>query len=105
MPKSTAPRKNMPKKEASPPSPPRLRIDPARLEEFLAARITVKDGVKICDVRDGFLWEAGGVQRFRIDIWFVEGEQKVIGASFFVHYDKVKKIVTDKTIERNLKNE
>lgn len=103
--KSTAPKKNMPQKQASPPPPPKPRIDPARLEEFLAARVTVKDGAKICDIQDGFLWETEGLQRYRINVWLQKDSgEKVIGASFFVHYDKNKKVITDKTIERKTEN-
>jgi hypothetical protein len=102
--KSTAPKKTMPQQEASPPSPPKPRIDPAPLEEFLAARVTVKEGAKIYDIRDGFLWEVEGVQRFRIDVWIEEGERKMIGSSFFVHYEKNKKVITDRTISKKSEN-
>lgn len=101
--KSTAPRKNMPQKQTSPP-PRKPRIDPARLEEFLASRVTVKEGAKIYDIRDGFLWEIDGLQRFRIDVWVEEGERRMIGSSFFVHYDKNKKVITDRTISKKSEN-
>lgn len=92
----------MPQKEIEPPPPPKPRIDPVRLEEFLSARVTVGQGAKIANITDGFLWESEGLQRYRINVWMLKdsGEQH-IGASFFVHYDKNKKIITDKTLEKS----
>jgi hypothetical protein len=78
------------------------------LDNFLAEEILVKEISNVSRIRDNFLWEKNNIQRFRINVWIeerVEGRycpKVYIKHSFFVHYNKETKQITDKTIEQTI---
>jgi len=66
-------------------------------------------GADIVKVRDAFLWSKGDVERHRLDIfeqYFPEGEgefcwtNRIGERSFFLHYHKAEKTITDRTLGR-----
>lgn len=81
------------------------------LKSFLDEHITLEDAVKVNQVVDGFLWEKGDIQRYRINVWmieYIEGmfcPRNYIGYSWFVHYNTSDKTLTDKTIAPKPKKE
>lgn len=105
------PTRKKPLQAAAKPEPPKPTIPNELLKAFLEERITTEDAVKVTQVVDGFLWEKGDIQRYRINVWMkepVEGmfcDRNYIGESWFVHYDKKNKTLTDKTIEPKPKQE
>lgn len=67
------------------------------------------DGANIVKIRDHFLWARGDVERHRVDIfekYEIEGEgefcwtNKVGERSYFLHYHKAEKTITDRTLGR-----
>ena len=78
------------------------------LSEFLDKEISVREIPNVTRIRDNFLWEKNGVQRFRINVWVeerIEGRycpKVYIKHSFFVQYNKESKQITDKTIEQTI---
>ena len=98
--------KAKPKKEhqhAEAPQSPKPTIPNEILKAFLDEKIATEDLPNITQVRDGFVWEKGGIERYRINAWMkrdVEGQychDNYIGYSWFVHYDLQTKTITDKT--------
>ena len=66
-------------------------------------------GVDIIKIRDSYLWSKGSIERHRLDLfekYEVEGEgefcwtNRIAERSFFLHYNKEKKTITDKTVGR-----
>lgn len=66
-------------------------------------------GVEIIKVRDHYLWSRGDVERHRVDVfekYEVEGEgefcwtNRIGERSYFLHYHKAEKTITDKTTGR-----
>lgn len=85
---------------------PKIAVDV--LESFLEEQVSLRDMINVKMVRDNFLWEKNGVQRYRINVW-VEEYQKgrycpkvYIKHSFFVRYTKKTKKIEDLTIEQTL---
>ena len=69
----------------------------------------VDTNVNIIKVRDALLWSNGDVERHRLDIfeqYFPEGEgefcwtNRIGERSFFLHYHKAEKTITDRTVGR-----
>ena len=69
----------------------------------------VDTDAKIVKIRDAFLWTKGDVERHRLDIfeqYFPEGEgefcwtNRIGERSFFLHYHKAEKTITDRTLGR-----
>jgi|TARA_B100002019_G_scaffold134778_1_gene116053 hypothetical protein len=67
------------------------------------------DGANIIKIRDHYLWSRGDVERHRVDVferYEVEGEgefcwtNKVGERSYFLHYHKAEKTITDRTTGR-----
>jgi hypothetical protein len=67
------------------------------------------DGANIVKIRDGYLWTKGDVERHRLDIfekYEIEGEgefcwtNRIGERSFFLHYNREKSTITDKTTGR-----
>tara|TARA_R110000823_G_scaffold213110_1_gene343079 strand:+ start:511 stop:813 length:303 start_codon:yes stop_codon:yes gene_type:complete len=77
------------------------------LNDFLEDKINISTLEDISKIRASFLWEVGGIERYRIDIWnkvYKEGNlypsTKIIH-SFFVYYYREKAKLVDKTTEKN----
>ena len=76
------------------------------LKAFLDRHVTVADTVNITQVTDGFLWEKGGIERYRVNVWMkrdVEGQychDNYIGYTWFLHYNREDQTLTDKTTGR-----
>jgi hypothetical protein len=68
------------------------------------------DGAEIVKIRDGYLWSNGNIERHRLDIfekYYPNGKtddfcwtNRIGERSFFLHYNREKKTVTDKTTGR-----
>jgi hypothetical protein len=68
------------------------------------------DGAEITLIRDGYLWSNGDIERHRLDIFekhYPNGNKddfcwtnKIGERSFFLHYNRVGKTITDKTTGR-----
>ena len=67
------------------------------------------DGVSIVKIRDAYLWTQGDYERHRIDVfekYEAEGEgefcwtNRIGERSFFLHYHKAEKTITDRTVGR-----
>ena len=63
----------------------------------------------IIKIRDAFLWTKGDVERHRVDVfekYFPEGEgdfcwtNRIGERSWFLHYHKAEKTITDRTVGR-----
>jgi len=99
------PRKKAKSQEPVAPPEKKPTIPNEILKVFLDEHIKLEDVKKINKVVDGFLWERGGIQRYRINVWMkepVEGmfcDRHWIGYSWFVQYNIENKTLTDKTIE------
>lgn len=78
------------------------------LSDFLEEKIKVRDIPNVYRIKDNFLWEKNGVQRFRINVWVEEYQEgrycpKIyIKHSFFVRFNKETEQVVDKTIEQTI---
>ena len=64
------------------------------------------DGIEVIKIRDHFMWERGDVERHRVDVfekYEIEGEgefcwtNRIGERSFFLHYHKAEKTITDRT--------
>ena len=78
------------------------------LNEFLQDKILIKEIGNVYMIEDKYLWEKGDLIRYRINVWV---EEKIVGRycpkiyikhSFFVHYSKKNKTITDHTIEQTI---
>ena len=76
------------------------------LNDFLEDKINISTLEDISKIRASFLWEVGGIERYRIDIWnkaYVEGSlypsTKIIH-SFFAYYYREIGTLVDKTNEK-----
>ena len=67
------------------------------------------EGAEIIKVRDALLWSKGDVERHRLDVfekYYPEGEgefcwtNRIGERSFFLHYHKAEKTITDRTVGR-----
>ena len=66
------------------------------------------EGVEIIKVRDALLWSKGDVERHRLDVFekylIDEGDfcwtNRIGERSFFLHYHKAEKTITDRTVGR-----
>jgi hypothetical protein len=67
------------------------------------------EGANIVKIRDGYLWTQGDLERHRLDIfekYEIEGEgefcwtNRIAERTFFLHYDRSNKVITDKTTGR-----
>lgn len=74
------------------------------LNNFLDAKIGYKDAGKITNTRCSLLWSHENIDRFRVDVWTEEYNEKLnldtqkIGYSFFMHFDRDAEMLIDKTI-------
>ena len=82
------------------------KIPDKTLKDFLEEEINISKIEDISKIRASFLWEVGGIERYRIDIWnkaYVEGSlypsTKIIH-SFFAYYYREKDTLVDKTHEK-----
>ena len=84
-------------KESKPEIPKKI------LNEFLEEQCKISTLKDISDVRAGFLWEEGGIQRYRINVWkstYKDGNfcpSTTIPYSWFVYYYLDEQVVVDKT--------
>jgi hypothetical protein len=67
------------------------------------------DGIEVIKIRDHFMWERGDVERHRVDVfekYEIEGEgefcwtNRIGERSYFLHYHKAEKTITDCTTGR-----
>ena len=68
------------------------------------------DGAEITLIRDGYLWSKGDIERHRLDIfekYYPNGNKddfcwtnRIAERSFFLHYNREKNTITDKTTGR-----
>lgn len=81
------------------------------LLDFLQNELRMKDVKNITKVRDSLLWTTGDVERHRIDLferYEVQGEgefcwtNRIGERSYFLHYHKAEKTITDKTTGRHV---
>ena len=76
------------------------------LTAFLEKEINISKVKDVSKIRASFLWEVGGIERYRINIWnkvYKEGNlypsTKIIH-SFFAYYYREKDTLVDKTHEK-----
>jgi len=75
------------------------------LKEFLEEQCKISTLKDIADVRAEFLWDKGGIQRYRINVWqstYKDGNfcpSTSIPYSWFVHYYTDEQMIVDKTTE------
>lgn len=71
-------------------------------------------GANIVKVRDHFMWDKGGIERHRVDVfekYEIEGEgefcwtNRISERSYFLHYNREAKTITDQTTGRVEKKE
>jgi hypothetical protein len=73
------------------------------LNEFVESKVGYKDLGKVTDIRQHFLWGRNNLDVYRINVWIEYCNErdnitaKKISHSFFVHFLKEEKILTDKT--------
>jgi len=76
------------------------------LKAFLDRHVTLGDAVNVTQVTDSFLWEKGGIERYRVNVWMkrdVEGQychHNYIGYSWFLEFNRKEQTLTDKTTGR-----
>lgn len=104
--KSTKRKKKAQEEYVEQKAPPKPTIPNDILKAFLDRHVTISDAVNITQVSDGFLWEKGGIERYRVDVWMkrdVEGQychDNYIGYTWFLHYNRQDQTLTDKTTGR-----
>jgi len=104
--KSTKRKKKVQEEYIEPKAPPKPTIPNDILKTFLDRHVTVSDTVNITQVTDGFLWEKGGIERYRVNVWMkrdVEGQychDNYIGYTWFLQFDRDSETLTDKTTGR-----
>ena len=104
--KSTKRKKKAQEEYVEQKAPPKPNIPNDILKAFLDRHVTISDAVNITQVSDGFLWEKGGIERYRVDVWMkrdVEGQychDNYIGYTWFLHYNRQDQTLTDKTTGR-----
>jgi hypothetical protein len=104
--KSTKRKKKVQEEYIEPIAPPKPTIPNDILKAFLDRHVTVGDAVNITQVTDGFLWEKGGIERYRVNVWMkeeIEGafcHRNYIGYTWFLHYNREEQTITDKTTGR-----
>ena len=87
---------------------PEPKIPADILTEFLEEKVKVRDMPNVKTIRNNFLWEKSGTQRYRINVWveeYIDGRycpKVYIKYSFFVHYNKKTKEIEDLTIEQTI---
>ena len=76
---------------------------------WIEQNVDIPAGTNIVKIRDGYLWSKGDVERHRLDIfekYEIEGEgefcwtNRIAERSYFLHYNKEQKTITDKTLGR-----
>lgn len=76
---------------------------------WIEQNVDIPAGTNIVKIRDGYLWTKGDVERHRLDIfekYEIEGEgefcwtNRIAERSYFLHYNKEQKTITDKTTGR-----
>jgi len=85
-----------------PPTPPSPKLPQGILNEFLNGKIDLPEGASVGQIKAGFLFDKGGIERYRIDVWAYESlpnmfmKRHYIAHSWYVTYDQEK--ITDKTL-------
>ena len=80
------------------------------LKEFLDRHVSVGDAVNVTKIKDGFLWQKGDIERYRVNVWMrrdVEGQychDNYIGYSWFLHFNRKDEVLTDKTLGEVVEN-
>lgn len=98
--------KNTQKHNVKPKKPHKPTIPNDILKVFLDRNVTREDVKNITQVKDEFLWEKNGVERYRVNIWMekrIEGafcNRIYIGYTWFLHYNRKEQTIADKTLGR-----
>lgn len=91
-----------------PPTPPSPKLPKELLNEFLERKCKISCMDNVTQVKAGFLFDKGGIERYRIDVWVTEPiphmftKRHFISHSWYVTYDQVK--ITDKTLGETVEN-
>ena len=87
----------------------KVMIPEDELMFWIEQNVDIPAGTNIVKIRDGYLWSKGDIERHRLDIfekYEIEGEgefcwtNRIAERSFFLHYNKETKTITDKTVGR-----
>lgn len=87
----------------------KVMIPEDELMFWIEQNVDIPAGTNIVKIRDGYLWTKGDVERHRLDIfekYEIEGEgefcwtNRIAERSYFLHYNKEEKTITDKTLGR-----
>ena len=91
----------MPKKK----EPVKPTIPEDQVKEFLDGKLKLTSATRVTDVEAGFLWDRGGLERYRINVWCEMRDnpdsfckQVFIAESYFVCYDRKGGTITDRTL-------
>jgi hypothetical protein len=104
--KSTKRKKKVQEEYVEPKAPPKPTIPNDILKAFLDRHVATGDAVNITQVTDSFLWEKGGTERYRVNVWMkeeIEGafcHRNYIGYTWFLQLDRDSETLTDKTTGR-----
>ena len=97
--------KPMMKPKAVKAKPKKPEIPDKILKDFLEEKVNLSSLKDISMIRAGYLWTAGDVQRYRVNVWMTTYEGGTfcpntrIVHSFFVHYYTDEQMIVDKTTE------
>jgi hypothetical protein len=76
------------------------------LNNFLDSKIGYKDSSRITATDCNLLWTSDNIDRFRVDVWTEEYNDKLnldiqkIAYSYFMHFDRDAEVLIDKTINK-----
>ena len=78
------------------------------LNDWLEGKVDISYPQEVAQIKAGYLYEKGGVERYRIDVWASEPIEHMfmrryfISHSWFVHFDQTK--IIDKTLGQVTEN-
>ena len=102
------PKKTVKKME---PPEPKPQVPQEILNDFLEEKVNLSNLEDISMIRAGYLWTAGGIQRYRLNVWSTTYESGAFSSStkiihsFFIHYDPEENKIVDRTKESEPKKQ